>query len=87
MGGFQVSIGGFRPAWVASARHGSCVVMGRGWPSVLMASRGLKKLSRMGFLGGLVLYNFVFFQNFWFNLSYVFCLVSFSLSFFFDEKV
>ena len=50
---------------------------------MLMASRrsgsdhrgscGLKKLSRMGFLGGLVLCNFVFFfQNFWFNLSYVF---------------
>ena len=69
------------------------VVGGRRGSSVLVASRGLgsyrrglKKL-RMGFLGGLVLYNFVYFHNFWFNLSFMFCLVSLSLSFFSDEKV
>ena len=45
------------------------VVSGRRGLSMLVASRGLgsdrrglKKL-RMGFLGGLVLYNFVFFQS------------------------
>ena len=85
---------GFKLAWVALAQRGPCVVVGgRRGSSVLVASHGLgsdrhglKKL-RMGFLGGLVLCNFVYFHNFWFNLSYVFCLVSFSLSFFSDEKV
>ena len=89
-------MGGFRLAW----DHGwvgfksTWAVCGHGWSLVLVAShgsssdrRGLKKLSRMGFLGGLVLCNFVYFHKFWFNLSYVFCLVSFSLSFFSDEKV
>ena len=28
VGGFQVGVGGFRPAWVASAQHGPCVVVG-----------------------------------------------------------
>ena len=27
VGGFQVNVGGFRPAWVASAWHGPCVVV------------------------------------------------------------
>ena len=92
--GFKLAWVGFKLAWVALAQRGPCVVIGgRRGSSVLVAShglgsdrRGLKKL-RMGFLGGLVLCNFVYFHNFWFNLSYVFCLVSFSLSFFSDEKV
>ncbi|KAF3973831.1 hypothetical protein CMV_002764 [Castanea mollissima] len=36
-------MGGFRPAWVASARRGPCVVVGHGWllmVAVLVASRG-----------------------------------------------
>ena len=60
VGGFQVGV-----CRVWSWGAGGCQ-----WSSVLMASRGsglerrgLKKLSRMGFLGGLVLYNFVFFQS------------------------
>ena len=40
MGGFQVGIGGFRPAWVALARCGPCVVVGCGWSLVLVASHG-----------------------------------------------
>ena len=33
-------MGGFRPAWVASTWRGPCVVVGHGWPSVLVASHG-----------------------------------------------
>ena len=57
----------------------SCGVGGRRWSSVLVASCGsgsdrcgLKKLSRMGFLGGLVLCNFVFF-NLIFGLTSLMC--------------
>ena len=31
---------GFKSAWVASARRGLCVVVGRGWPSVVVGTRG-----------------------------------------------
>ena len=68
---------GFKLAWVALAQRGPCVVVGgRRGSSVLVAShglgsdrRGLKKL-RMGFLGGLVLYNFGFFSKFLWVLEF-----------------
>ena len=31
---------GFKSAWVASARRGLCVVVGHGWPSVVVGTRG-----------------------------------------------
>ena len=87
VGGFQVGMGGFSSAW-AMCGWGAWVAIDGRWCSWLVVGqvqiavgcRRLKKLSRMGFLGGLVLCNFVFFQKFWCNLSYVFCLVSIFLS-------
>ena len=40
MDGFQVGVGGFRPTWVALAWRGSCVVVGRGWPSMVVSAHG-----------------------------------------------
>ena len=31
---------GFKSTWVASARHEPCVVVGRGWPSVVVGAHG-----------------------------------------------
>ena len=64
-GWLQTSVGGFSSAW-AVCGHGAWVAIdGRqcswlavGWVQIVVGCRGLKKLSRMGFLGGLVLCNF-----------------------------